>query len=363
MRQVPFSCALILLIAGCGSDQPPAPWQVIELGTEAEFRDIFFLDVRNGWMVGEVGVSVPGGIVARTRDGGLSWTYQTGIIGKRSGTTSIDMNAVHFVDQTRGVVAAESATILRTDDGGESWDRVPPSGPVYAHNRDIDFVDPAHGWLIGRIGVLRTEDGGASWERLDEDPGSRGEAIDMIDLRRGWMVGRNGKVWRTDDGGVTWASVPALGDLEGLSGDEKPDLRAVCFVDADHGWAAGSWNEMPQLEQYDWAVIIHTRDGGRTWRHQVDDLRYRLHAIEFADRDRGWAVGYDRNAGTSVILATSDGGSNWRPQRTVVGENLLALEVRDGHVWTVGDRVYRDPQRLLRLIPDDGSGGGVGDGD
>ena len=81
---------------------------------------------------------------------------------------------------------------------------------------------------------------------------------------RGWMVGKFGQVWRTDDGGVTWESVPALGDLEGLSGDEKPNLRSVCFVDADHGWAAGSWSEMPQLEQFDWAVIIHTRDGGRT---------------------------------------------------------------------------------------------------
>ena len=35
----------------------------------AEYRDIFFLDAQNGWMVGGVGVSVPGGIVAHTRDG------------------------------------------------------------------------------------------------------------------------------------------------------------------------------------------------------------------------------------------------------------------------------------------------------
>ena len=116
---------------------------------------------------------------------------------------------------------------------------------------------------------------------------------------------------------------------------------------------------MPEFEQYDWAVIIHTRDGGRTWEHQVEDVRYRLHAIAFADRDRGWAVGYDRNAGTSLILATTDGGTNWEPARTVVGEELRALEVRDGFVWTVGDRVYAEPQRLLRLSFADSLRGGV----
>ena len=357
-----FMALATLLVIGCGTDEPPDPWETIELGTDAEFRDIHFLDAQNGWMVGGVSISVPGGILARTRDGGLSWEYRTGILGKRSGSTSVDMNAVHFIDTSRGTIVAESGTVVRTEDGGASWEKVYPVGPVYAHHRDIDFVDDSHGWIIGRRGVLRTEDGGVSWEKVDEDLESAGEAIDMIDEYRGWMVGKFGQVWRTADGGITWESVPALGDLEGLSGDEKPHLRSVCFVDADHGWAAGSWTEMPQLEQFDWAVIIYTSDGGSTWEHQVEGLRYRLHAIAFADRDRGWAVGYDRNAGTSLILATTDGGATWEPSRTIVGENLLALEVRDGHVWTAGDRVYQDPQRLLRLTFADSLSGGVDQG-
>jgi photosystem II stability/assembly factor-like uncharacterized protein len=269
---------------------------------------------------------------------------------------------VHFIDSTRGTIAAEAGTIVRTDDGGASWEKVYPVGPVYAQYRDIDFVDDTHGWIIGRRGVIRTEDGGSTWLKIDKDLESAGQSIDMIDRQWGWMVGKFGQVWRTFDGGVHWESVPALGDLEGLSGDEKPDLRSVCFIDADHGWAAGSWSEMPYLEQYDWAVIIHTSDGGHTWEHQVDRLRYRLHAIAFADRIRGWAVGYDRNAGTSIILATVDGGVTWEISRTVVGESLLALEIRDGFVWTAGDRIYQEPQRLLRLAIADSLRSGVGEG-
>ena len=95
----------------------------------------------------------------------------------------------------------------------------------------------------------------------------------------------------------------------------------------------------------------------------MEGVRYRLHAIAFADRDRGWAVGYDRNAGTSIILATIDGGTTWETSRTVVGENLLALEVRAGHVWTAGDRIYQEPQRLLRRTFAASPRGGVDQGE
>jgi photosystem II stability/assembly factor-like uncharacterized protein len=360
-RFLMFCC---LVTAGCGSGESEVSWQAVELGTDAEFRDIFFLDARQGWMVGGVGVSVPGGIVARTRDGGLTWQYQTKVITERHGSTSVDLNAVHFTDELHGVVAAESGTILRTVDGGATWDRIFPTGSIYAHHRDVEFVDEANGWIIGRQGVLRTEDGGVTWWRIDEDLGAAGEDLQMLDASRGWMVGKFGRVHRTADGGVTWEQVPALGDLEGLSGDEKPHLRSVHFVDADHGWIAGSWRDMPNFEQHDRAVILHTGDGGRTWQRQIVGVESLLTAIRFADRERGWAVGFNRNDGSSAILATIDGGRSWATQRTVHGEELLDIEVRDGHVWTAGDRVRKEPQRLFWIVAvADSSMEGVDDGE
>jgi photosystem II stability/assembly factor-like uncharacterized protein len=340
---------LCLLLVGCGSCGPEDRWETIELGTDAAFRDIFFLDARNGWMVGEAGVSVPGGIVARTRDGGATWKYQTKVVPKRWRASSVDLDAAHFTDEAHGVIAAESGVILRTVDGGETWDRVLPTGPVYAHNRDVEFIDARNGWIIGRQGVRRTEDGGETWRRVDEDLDAAGEALDMLDGARGWMVGKFGQVHRTEDGGVHWELVPALGDLDGLSGDEKPHLTSVHFVDPDHGWIAGYWREMPALERHDWAVIIHTSDGGGTWTRQVDSVEALLRSIRFVDRDRGWTVGFNRNDGTSVILATENGGATWAVQKTIYGEELMALEVCAGRVWTAGDRVREEPQRVFRL--------------
>ena len=349
-----------LLCVGCGSGPPEVPWEAIELGTDASFRDIFFLDADNGWMVGDVGLTVPGGIIARTRDGGDTWQYTTRVIAQRSKASSIDLNAVWFFSGDVGVIAAESGVMLRTDDGGGSWQTIPPTGPVYAHHRDLDFIDSLNGWVIGRRGVLRTEDGGASWQRIDEGLDAAGQAFDMLDAQEGWMVGKFGLVHRTVDGGVTWELVPACGDLDGLGGDEKPHLTGVHFVDRDHGWIAGYVRELTGFEQHDRAVIVHTDDGGRTWTPQLEGVEALLTAIRFADRQRGWCVGFNRNDGTSVILATGDGGRAWAVQQTVHGEELKALAIRDGHVWTAGDRVRDLPQRLFRLAFADSSGSGQG---
>lgn len=56
-------------------------------------------------------------------------------------------------------------------------------------------------------------------------------------------------------------------------------------------------------------TILHTEDGGRTWKEQVSGTKENLNSIAFVDLERGWAVG---RYGT--ILHTEDGGETWRRQ-------------------------------------------------
>ncbi|GJQ21933.1 MAG: hypothetical protein HBSIN02_22880 [Bacteroidia bacterium] len=71
-------------------------------------------------------------------------------------------------------------------------------------------------------------------------------------------------------------------------------LRAIHFIDANNGWAAG----------YD-GVILHTTNGGSNWNSQTSGISTRLVAIRFVDANYGWA-----NTGLKV-LRTEDGGSTW----------------------------------------------------
>ena len=96
--------------------------------------------------------------------------------------------------------------------------------------------------------------------------------------------------------------------------------------------------------------MFHTSDGGQTWDKQMEGVQVRLRAVRFADTKKGWATGYNTHDGTSTVFATEDGGQNWEIQKTVHGEEFRSIFERDGNVWIVGDRVRKDPQRLLRIV-------------
>ena len=270
--------------------------------------------------------------------------------------------------------AAEGG-VIRSRDGGQSWQPVfdfeaslaigalalDPMIPdvVYAGTGE---VNPGGGSVAyGGTGLYRSVDQGDSWQPLGlEDVGAIGRiVIDPTDRQRIfvaamghlWSPGPERGVYRTEDGGVTWETVQAAGNLEGLSGDDKPHFRSLHFVDENHGWIAGYRTEFPELEQYHYAVMVHTSDGGQTWEKQMEGVPVRLRAVRFADAQRGWAVGYDIHAGTSTVFATEDGGKNWIAQKTVFGEEFMAIFERNGHVWIAGDRVRTEPQKLLRLVP------------
>src|SRR4051812_14861046 len=88
-------------------------------------------------------------------------------------------------------------------------------------------------------------------------------------------------------------------------------VRAVQFVDKDEGWAVG-----------DDGVVWHSIDGGANWERQKTGSRASLRAVHFLTPYTGWAVGrLDAPNGVSagVMLRTADGGLSWEE----VGVNVL----------------------------------------
>ncbi|MDB5312560.1 MAG: hypothetical protein JWO38_6762 [Gemmataceae bacterium] len=93
---------------------------------------------------------------------------------------------------------------------------------------------------------------------------------------------------------------------------EDAGIHAVQFVDKDEGWAGG-----------DDGVIWHSIDGGKTWERQKTGTRASLRSVHFQTPYKGWVVGRleSPNGGPSVgvMLKTADGGLKWEE----VGLNVL----------------------------------------
>ncbi|HKF54563.1 MAG TPA: YCF48-related protein [Blastocatellia bacterium] len=56
--------------------------------------------------------------------------------------------------------------------------------------------------------------------------------------------------------------------------------------------------------------VLHTTDGGQTWKQIPDQFKYKIQAVWFVDPQTGWALTIDRD-----ILHTTDGGATWTTQR------------------------------------------------
>src|SRR5262249_36314587 len=97
--------------------------------------------------------------------------------------------------------------------------------------------------------------------------------------------------------------VPAVraGDLSHF---EDAALHAVQFVDKDEGWAVG-----------DEGVVWHTIDGGKTWERQPSGVRASLRSLHFLNPYTGWVAGREELPGGGsggVLLFTRDGGLKWQ---------------------------------------------------
>jgi len=273
-----------------------ATWRLQPSGVDCRLESVQFLDADNGWAAG--GFSYPysnqtAGVLLSTRDGGRSWQYDRGLVLPR-------LRQVRFFNATQGWAVGERSAmfplgLFATDDGGRSW--TPLAGELAEDWHAADFLDPFTGAVAGRRGVAApvrrrglpdAPSGGFGLRTLS--------AIKFSPQGTGWLVGDGGLVVRSDDAGASWQIPP---DDVARHGAEGFDFRALA-VWGEHAWIAGS----PGTR------VFHTADGGQTWDVSATGQNLPIRALSFVDPQHGWAVG-----ALGTVLQTSDGGSSWNVQR------------------------------------------------
>lgn len=160
------------------------------------------------------------------------------------------LTGVHFHDRQLGWAVGHDATILRTRDGGHTWERVYHDPQEESPLFDVWFPDSKNGFAIGAYGLfLVTADGGDSWQRqtVREYDDFHLHHMARSGTGRLYMAAEAGTIYRSDDDGRTWVSLPSpyVGSFFGTLPLEDDalllfGLRGHMFRSEDAGetWAA-----------------------------------------------------------------------------------------------------------------------------
>lgn len=183
---------------------------------------------------------------------------------------SVMLTRVEFLDANTGWIGGHDATILKTEDGGETWSLQNYQPELEQAVYDLHFFDADNGLAVGAYDLFwRTDDGGDSWTPVDS-PVGQGELhhYSITELADGTLLiaGERSMLARSTDGGETWDRVasPYFGSYFGAV--PNGDTGAIIFGLRGNVYLLPNVVELPTLEpdEYGEYPLGEMPEGGAT---------------------------------------------------------------------------------------------------
>lgn len=330
------SLAILALAPSVGYAQ----WIPQQSNTTAEFRGLVAVSPTVVWASGTRGR------VARTVDGGATWKVDT-----VPGADSLDLrsiaarSATRAIAMTAGEAEKGAAKIFRTTDGAR-WTQRFDTHEKGAFLDAIAFWDDQHGIALGdpidgRLFVLTTDDGGDTWARVptaNAPPVLQGEAsfaasgtcLTVLGSSNVWIGtggGARARVFRSTDRGRTWS----VADTPLFAGNAAAGIFSVAFSDARHGVVVGGQYDKPKTPLANVAV---TSDGGATWTLATGPLPMGfMSAVAYLPGTDGRSLVAVGLAGTA---RSNDSGQSWTMVDSVAYNSVVFASHDAG--WAAGPR-------------------------
>ncbi len=229
--------------------------------------------------------------------------------------TNALLTAIHMHDSLLGWVVGHDAVILRTDDGGESWQLVYQAPQEELPLLDIWFADERSGIAIGAYGhMLVTGDGGEAWSQhhVSEDDFHL-NALAPTAQGRLYLAGEAGQIYRSDDHGLHWRPVPTPYHGSWFGAQVLGSDRIVVVGLRGH--------------------MFHSTDGGLTWSAIITNTTAGLTSIQSLPSGEWLVTGHE-----GVLLIGDESSHNTTlttlpDRRSITG----ALALTDGDWLLMGE--------------------------
>ncbi len=327
-----------------------------EAGTSKELK--FRVSVNNR-------AHVKGLACTGTADSGWCWQQP-----KPSGNSRADL---FFLDAKTAWSVGENGEILKTADAGKTWLR--QNTGLRAQLTAIRFADANNGWAVGGLGaVLRTADGGAnwvqqaSWQKLDAYPQQQPNALHVINASTAIIVA-DGYISVSNDAGASWeqrtlapSRIGADGVIWSRANDKllkstdlgKTNVEVLSALNYSVtgpfplGKAGIFLSEASQIYdsssgQYLFKLNLRrSLDGGSSWESfEAKGLPISylyINRLEFTDASNGVL-----STSANELYRTVDGGRNWTQVQLPVPVSAYQNELR----LLAGGKIYRSVSGTL----------------
>ncbi len=307
---VVMAAAVVLAASAQIPPPPPLQWRPQQSGVTVRMRGISAVSDRVAWASGAQGT------VLRTLDGGATWQRRS--VPDAETLDFRDVDAVSAdVAYILSIGPGPASRIYKTRNGGATWTLQLANTDPKVFLDAMAFRDEQHGVAFsdsveGQFVIFVTTDG-TSWTRVPTDrlppalPGegafaASGTNVALVPGGHIWIGTTKGRVLRSTDGGRTWTVAPTP-----VATGEATGIFSIAFRDALHGVVVGGNYQQEKTADRNAAT---TRDGGATWQ---------------AVAEKGALSGY-----RSVVTRWAGMAGHW----LAVGPAGSDWSTDDGHSWT-----------------------------
>jgi len=224
-----------------------------------------------------------------------------------------DINTIDFVNDNIGWIGGSDGLLLKTQDGGQTWQSI-PLDKNWSINK-IDFLDESVGWAIGNVYyeaiILKTYNGGQTWSVQASWPNADLNLMRVMNTDVVYAVGsqynpysfsNDAKIFKTADGGVKWVDITLR--------NSSRNLQSIWFLNSQVGLVTGFFHSSDTAQN---AIVWSTNDGGMTWEEIIISELSWIRNLQFVNDSTAYFLAgtQTQSSSYSMLCKTTDRFKSW----------------------------------------------------